>query len=429
MLYERWCAVASERRTEIALRDLTSGKRWTFEQLRIAAESRAVDSGEIIYPQSNSLEFILSVLAAWRFGKIVSPLDLNQAPPQIAPPPRHCVHLKSTSATTGARRWVVFTEQQLQADADNIVETMSLRQDWPNLGVISMAHSYGFSNLALPLLLHGIPLILVNSALPEMIRRVAKEESAITLAAVPALWRAWYEAQTIPPNIRLGVSAGAPLPSRLEQSIFQANGLKVHNFYGSTECGGIAYDASDAPRKDDACVGSPIRNVDVALNCDGCLTVSSRAVGETYWPEPSETLRDGKFQTSDLAELKDGTVFLRGRLSDLINVSGRKVSPDDIERALLNNSAIRECLVFGIPTNGGERGERIVACVVAATQVTAESLRHFLLAKIPAWQIPREWWFIESLAANERGKLSRAEWRTRYLEGIRNKTLSDTFPR
>ena len=82
----------------------------------------------------------------------------------------------------------------MPADAENIVATMGLRADWPNLGVISLAHSYGFSNLVLPLLLHGIPLILAPAPLPEIIRRAAESRKSITLAAVPAMWRAWHEA-------------------------------------------------------------------------------------------------------------------------------------------------------------------------------------------------------------------------------------------
>src|SRR5207249_1591806 len=104
----------------------------------------------------------------------------------------------------------------------------------------------------------------------------------ITLAAVPALWRAWHEARAIPANVRLAISAGAPLPAGLEQAVFTGWGLKLHNFYGSTECGGIAYDATDTPRADDACVGAPMRNVHLSLTKEGCLTVCSRAVGETY---------------------------------------------------------------------------------------------------------------------------------------------------
>jgi len=307
---------------------------------------------------------------------------------------------------------IAFTAGQLAADAENIVATMNLRPDWPNLGVISMAHSYGFSNLVLPLLLHGIPLILAPSPLPEIVRRAMENEAAITLAAVPAMWRAWHEANAIPPNVRLAISAGAPLPLGLEQAVFQTHNVKIHNFLGSSECGGIAYDTSDTARTDAALAGSPMRNVKLSLNDDGCLVVRSRAVGETYWPEKLKSLGGGIFQTSDLAELKDGLVLLRGRLSDQINVAGRKLSPEIVERALLAHPQVRECLVFGAPSRDADRTEVIVA--VVASDVPEMELRQFLLQTLPAWQVPREWRFVKSLSANPRGKISRAEWRQRY---------------
>src|SRR4029079_19267730 len=129
-------------------------------------------------------------------NQVVYPLEHEQTPPMIpATVPTGVVHLKTTSASTGPARIIAFTAPQLMADAENIVSTMGLRPDWPNLGVISLAHSYGFSNLVLPLLLHGIPLVLVPTPLPEAVRRTAESEPAVTLAAVPALWRAWHDAK------------------------------------------------------------------------------------------------------------------------------------------------------------------------------------------------------------------------------------------
>ena len=159
-----------------------------------------------------------------------------------------------------------------------------------------------------------------------------------------------------------------------------------------------------------------MRNVQVTLNEDGCVLVTSRAVGETYWPDPDDALGGGRFQTSDLAELKDGWVYLRGRLGDQINVAGRKVSPASIERVLAQHSAVKECLVFGVPSDDADRAEVIVACVAADARVGADELRQFLLARLPAWQVPRKWWLVDSLSANQRGKLSRAEWRKRFME-------------
>ena len=417
MLYERWAKVADGKRSEFALRDAASGQGWTFGELFQAGERAVVpiQSG-MVHPQGHGADFILTLLAGWRERKTAFPLEPGQSAPSIPIPPSWCVHLKFTSATTGASRAVAFTAAQLAADAENIVATMGLRSDWPNLAVISMAHSYGFSNLVLPLLLHGIPLILAPSVLPEMLKNASAGEGGITLAAVPALWRAWHESGSIPANVRLAISAGAPLPLELEHAVFASRGLKIHNFYGSSECGGIAYDACNSPRADDACAGTPMCGVNLSVNDAGCLTVRGGAVAEGYWPEPESTLGAGQFETSDLAELKDGLVLWRGRASDIINVAGRKVSPLTVENALAGNRQVRACLVFGVPALDPGRAEDVVACVVPDGVLTADSLREFLSTRISPWQMPRDWWFVDSLETNRLGKVSRAAWRRKYLE-------------
>jgi len=419
MLYERWREVVREWSSEVALSDAASGRCWTFSELFMEGEKGDVPSGSILFPQGNSTEFILTVLRAWRAGKIICPLEAGQEPPVFPQPPPECVHLKLTSGSTGNARGVAFTAEQLAADAGNIVKTMGLRRDWPNVGVISLAHSYGFSNLVLPLLLHGVPLILAPSPLPEIVRRAMANATDVTLAAVPALWRIWHDADAVSSKVRLAISAGAPLPIILESAVFERFGLKVHNFYGSSECGGIAYDRSELPRTDSTYVGEPMENVSVSIGSTGCLEVRSAAVGLTYWPEPGDALGNGVFQTSDLAEIRSGGICLRGRATDQINVAGRKFSPEIVEQVLMRHPAVRECLVFGVPCPEVERVETVVACVSARHEVKAEELRQFLLHDLPAWQVPREWWFVDEMETNRRGKFSRAEWKQRYLNRTR----------
>ena len=419
MLYDRWRGIARSYSHTIALLDVPRKRTWTFGELLSLAEAEPKNSSSIIFPQGGQADFLISVLQAWRLGRVVCPLEPGQAHPEIlAPLPSRVVHLKLTSATTGKSRLVAFTASQLMADCDNIVQTMGLRPEWPNLAVISLAHSYGFSNLVLPLLFHGIPLVLVGSALPEALRQAAESRQLVTLAAVPALWQTWYDAGAIPPNVPLAISAGASLPLPLEKAVFDQTGLKLHNFYGSTECGGIAYDGSDSVRVDASCVGSTLRNVMVETVEDGCLKVQSGAVAESYWPTPSPELSGGVFRTSDVGHVLDGLVHLRGRSTDQINVAGRKVLPETIEAVLSAHPEVRACLAFGVPSIDNQRGETIVACVVGKG-VPGESLRQFALSRLDAWQVPREWWFVDTLETNGRGKVSRAEWRKRYLESGR----------
>ncbi len=418
MLDQRWREIVARHSRETALYETATDRSWTFTGLATAADAEpsSAETGPT-YPTGHGIDFILAVLRAWRAERVCCPLEPGHPAPDIPPPPAGIAHLKLTSGTTGTAKCVAFTAAQLAADADAIVATMGLRSDWPNLGVLSLAHSYGFSNLVLPLLLHGIPLVLVPSPLPAMVLAAARASGhgSFTLAAVPAMWRAWHEAVAIPPGVRLAVSAGAPLPLALESAVFAAHGLKLHNFLGASECGGIAYDAGRTPRTDASFVGHPLRGVKLGRTDEGCLEVTGPAVGETYWPQPDDRLRAGQYRTGDLVEFApDGGVFLRGRADDLINVAGRKVAPEAIELVLRQHAGVRECLVLGVPSDE-QRGESVAAIVEADPSLTPAALREFALARLPAWQVPRQWRLVETLTPNGRGKLSRAEWRARLI--------------
>jgi acyl-CoA synthetase (AMP-forming)/AMP-acid ligase II len=416
MLYERWRKVCRATPDRLAIWDGADGRHCTFAELAQAAERQTLRDHPVHCARGSGPEFILSVLAAWRFGQILVPLESGQAEPTPARwPAGDIAHLKTTSATGGVSRLIAFTAEQLAADCENVVSSMGLTADLPNVAAISLAHSYGFSNLVLPLLLKGIPLLIAGSALPESVRAAMERAPEVALPSVPALWQAWQEAGILSDRIRIAISAGAPLPLDLERQVFESSGVKIHNFYGSSECGGIAYDRTSVPRSEAAVAGTPMHGVDVRLNGEGCVTVQSRAVGASYWPEAEATLSNGVFESGDLGEITNGIVYLRGRACDRINVAGRKVIPEDVERALARHPAVRDCLVFGVPSDD-IRNETIVACVCAGEGVSTRQLSEFLRKRLPAWQVPRHWWMLESLAVNERGKRSRSRWRSRYLD-------------
>lgn len=415
MLVERWQEVVAKRGRDWAVHDLTTDRRWSFSELAAAAE-RLPDPGPMVFPQGTSVGFLQSVLQGWHWNRVVCPLEPGQARPDLIPPPAGTVHLKLTSGTTGEPKGVRFTAEQLAADPAAIQATMGLTPASPNLGVISLAHSYGFSNLVLPLLLGGIPLILVPSPLPAVLQRaaVAQGETRLTLPAVPALWRTWFEARAIPGNVQLAISAGAPLSLPLEQCVHQEFGLKLHNFLGASECGGIAYDGTELPRTDPTVVGTALQGVQLARNADGCLEVRGPSVGSGYWPERLGPLEAGVFRTSDLIEFgANGIVLLRGRLSDVIQVAGRKVTPESIEAVLREHPAVADCLVLGVPSDEA-RGEAVAVVVEVRGEYREVELKSFLQARLPDWQWPRLWRRVESLGVNGRGKRSRAEWRQSF---------------
>jgi len=415
MLEERWRSVVARHPDELAVHDVASGTSWSFSQLAAAADALPEPSGPVAFPTGNTPHFLLTVLRAWRTGLPLCPLETGQGPPELAPLPSWVAHLKFTSGSTGRARLVALTEAQITADAAQIVATMGLDPSGPNLGVISLAHSYGYSNLVTPLLLHGIPLILGESALPVAVATAAAPGRHLTLPAVPALWHHWHEADAIPPRLRLAVSAGAALPIALEAEVLERRGLKIHNFLGASECGGIAFDRTSTLRPDAACVGTPMEGVAIASDDAGCLVVQSPAVAEGYWPEAESNLGNGRYRSSDLVSIEDGgLLWIRGRAGDVINVAGRKVSPDTIEQALLHHPAVRDCLAFGIPDDA-RRGETVGMAYALREPVTESDLRRFLAQRLPAWQVPRQWWWRDDLGVDVRGKRSRTEWRRRVL--------------
>jgi len=173
------------------------------------------------------------------------------------------------------------------------------------------------------------------------------------------------------------------------------------------------------PRTDYSFAGTALEGVKLTVAEDGCVEVRSSAVAETYWPQGSAELGKGVFRTNDVGEIPDGSLYLKGRAGDQINVAGRKVLPEAIEAVLAEHPQVRACLAFGVPSNDAQRGETIVACVAGKTPQLGHSLKQFALTHLPAWQVPRDWWFVDTLDVNERGKLSRAEWRQRYLDQAR----------
>ena len=419
MLYARWQQVAAERAGERALVEAASGRSWTFGELAGAGHTHPAAGSPVVAEASgNGAGFVLGVLASWRTGRVLCALEPGQEPPgDSAGLPAGTVHLKRTSGSTGSPRWVPFTAEQLAADARQIVSTMGLRPGWPNVGVLSLAHSYGFSNLVLPLLLHGIPLHLAASPLPESLRAAAAPLSDLTLPAVPAMWRTWSAAGAIPSATRLAISAGAPLPADLERAVHRSTGVKIHNFYGATECGGIAYDRSETPRTDPARVGTPLDGVDVRVDATGLLEVRGAAVGLGTWPTPDPRLCGGVFRPGDLAQVDADGIRLLGRVTDQINVAGRKLDPEAVETALRAHPDVRECVVVGILGSDPGRGETVAAVVALRTPRPVAELRAHLLATLPAWQVPRRWHFDAALAPDRRGKLSRAAWRRVFGDG------------
>ncbi len=342
--------------------------------------------------------------------------DICVRPVAAGGPPAHtdADFLKLTSGTTAAPRAIRFRAHQLVADCDHICASMGIGADDLNFGVIPFSHSYGFSNLITPLLCRGVPLVASNDRMPRAILSGLARSGATVFPAMPIFLQKLVELDNVPDlsRLRLCISAGAVLPRSLAVRFEARFGLKVHSFYGSSECGGIGYDtAGDCPG--DGFVGTPMKGVTIDALPDGRIAVGSPAVGEGYFPHANtEVLGFGRFIPGDVISWSERGMTIVGRATDVINVAGRKLNPHEVEQRMLECPGVRQVVVFGVPS--AARGEEAVACVVG-DEISAPTVIEFCHRRLSQWQVPRDVWIVPEIVVNERGKISRRLLAERYL--------------
>src|SRR5881394_1872755 len=328
--------------------------------------------------------------------------------------------LKLTSGTTAVPRAIRFGSEQLLADCDQICDTMGISDVDLNFGVIPISHSYGFSNLLTPLIARGVPLVLSQDRTPRAVLADIAKTDATVFPGMPLFYQAFCEMKNIPPlpKLRVCISAGAPLPIATAKKFRDKFALPIHSFYGASECGGICYDR-EAKNEIEGFVGSPMKDVDLEMIEPGAETsqvrVRSAAVGDGYFPDvDEEKLGNGVFVPDDLLARHGSGFKIVGRISDVINIAGKKVNPAEIEERLLHFPGVRQAVAFGRPAGAGLRNEEVAACVVANVDLRENELMEFCRTALSAWQVPKRIFIVESIPTTERGKISRRELAKRF---------------
>jgi long-chain acyl-CoA synthetase len=347
--------------------------------------------------------------AALRISSVLDARDWGEEPPVL---------LKLTSGTTAAPRAIRFQSEQLVADCLQICETMGIGPDDLNFGVIPLSHSYGFSNLVTPLLVRGVAMALSRDRMPRAVLDDLASSGARVFPGMPVFYQAFCEMINPPalPDLRLCISAGAPLPLEVARKFRGKFGRSIHSFYGSSECGGICYDR-EARLEEPGFVGPPMVGVKVEmLEPDAPasrIQVESSAAGDGYFPEPDpEKLGNGFFAPDDVLSRSGDGFCIVGRISDVINVAGKKVNPAEVETELLRFNGVRAAVVFG--RESVLRNEEVAACVAASAGVRESELLEFCRQRLNGWQVPKRIFFVDEIPVNERGKISRRELAQRF---------------
>ena len=428
-----WEKIVRRRGSDRAVTEAASGRAVTFGELDAGArrwlaahapESDALAGRAVAFAAPNGIGWLEIFLGLLRAGALAVPVDA--AEPRAAQrdtaetlragfwwdggrlvalararrwrDPAACL-IKLTSGTTGRPRPLVFSAAQLLADARQVCATMGIGPRDVNYALIPLGHSYGLGNLTIPLLARGVPLVCGSAPWPHAIAADFARWRPTVFPGVPTLWQALTATNVALVSLRLGISAGAPLPPDVAREFAARHGRRLHGFYGSSETGGIAYDRTGRATLAGG-VGRALRGVTLTARPGARLMVGSAAVfthGNRH-----RAGRHGTWLMADRVALApNGDTTLLGRRGLTVKVAGRRVNLAEIAVRLRRLAGVTEAW---IALTAGHPG--VLGAVVVSTR-TAAALRAELHADTAAWKIPKKWAVVPVLPTNARGKPDR----------------------
>ena len=333
-----------------------------------------------------------------------------------------------TSGTTGKPKGCMHTHESVQATTVPYLYWRGTQEgDAVVLSALPMFHVTGMQAGMNAPLYRGATLVVLSRwdrdcAAMQIERARVTNWSAITTMLVDFLSNPKLDRYDLS-SLRILGGGGAAMPEALARKLEERFGLPYVEGYGLSET--MAPSHMNPPhRPKRQCGGIPIFNTDArVLDLESGREASPNEVGEIvvhgpqvfkgYWRQEAATREafvehDGKrfFRTGDLGYYdEDGYFFITDRLKRMINASGFKVWPAEVEALLYAHPAIQEACVIGVPD--GYRGESVKALVVprAGTSARPDEIIEWARGRMAAFKVPRVIQFVERLPKTATGKI------------------------
>jgi acyl-CoA synthetase (AMP-forming)/AMP-acid ligase II len=346
--------------------------------------------------------------------------------PRGAPLTDQTALLLMTSGTTAVPKVVALTHGNLLASIEGIRTGYRLTPADATVLVMPLHHGHGLIASLLATLASGGAAYLptggrfhAGSFWSDMVAARATWYSAVPTIHQILLARAGTDpAPGGVPNLRFVRSCSAALAPAVLGDLETTFGAPVLQAYGMTEA---AHQVSSNPLPSDgpakaASVGLTT-GVEIRIAAPGGGPVASGTTGEVWIRGPAvttgyvdddaasaESFTDGWFRTGDLGyQDADGYLFLIGRIKDLINRGGEKISPTAVDNVLLSNPAVEDALSFGVPDE--KYGEEIEAAVVLrpGSPLAEDELKRYARSKLSAFEVPARIFFVTDLPRTGKG--------------------------
>lgn len=354
--------------------------------------------------------------------------------PSAEPGPGDVALLTYTSGTTGRSKGAMNTHSGMLHSSRVFAEWHRLDERDVVLGTAPLFHITGSVAGMGITILTGAPLVLTHrfdaTAVLDAVHRHRATFTVAPATAYLAMTEA-YAGQDLS-SLQHALSGGAPVTPAVVDRVRRETGLWLRPVYGLTETTSpthltpVGVDPPVDPASGALATGVPVpgaevrlidpgSGAEVPLGEQGEICVRGPMVVPGYWENPAETaraIRDGWLHTGDVGVADaDGWLFVVDRLKDLINASGYKVWPREVEDVLLRHPAVREAVVVGVPDD--YRGETVKAFVTLRDRAEADpaELVAFCRDRLAAYKYPREVEVRDDLPRTASGKLLRRELR------------------
>jgi acyl-CoA synthetase (AMP-forming)/AMP-acid ligase II len=350
------------------------------------------------------------------------------------PPSRDDVALVlHTSGSTGRPKRVPLTHANLTISAANIVQSYALAPDDVSLCVMPLFHVHGLVASTLATLASGGSVVVPGKFSPLTFRRLVHEHRATWYSAVPTLHQLVLSraerGAPAPGALRFIRSCSAALPPHVMHDLEAAFGVPVLEAYGMTEA---AHQMSSNPmpphERRPGSVGRATgvrisimddRGRHLAADERGEVVIKGPNVTAGYENNPeanATSFTDGWFRTGDQGTLDaSGYLTLVGRLKELINRGGEKISPREIDEVLLGHPAVAEAVAFGVlhPT----WGEEVEAAVVLrpAGDAAEATLLAYCRERLAEYKRPKRIHITEAIPRTATGKIQRRVVASAYV--------------
>ncbi len=348
-------------------------------------------------------------------------------PAPAAPAPDDAALVLHTSGTTSRPKIVPIRHRSLALSAANIAESLRLSPNDRSLNVMPLFHIHGLlAGLLAPLSVGGSVAASTGFDAFSFFKQLA-EFRPTYYTAVPTMHQMIisrserHRSEARSARLRFVRSSSASLPGPVMSRLSDIFDAPVIEAYGMTEATHqmCSNPLPPAPAKARS-VGLPT-GIDLAVldergrplpageRGEVCIRGATVIDGYENNPGANEAAFTGCwFRTGDEGRIdEDGYLFLTGRLKEQINRGGEKISPLEVDEALLGHASVDEAVTFAMPHD--KLGEEVAAAVVlaAGAVITERELKDRLSASIAAFKVPRKIVFLESLPKGPTGKLQR----------------------